>query len=185
MESADAPGAGTPGAQELRGSVDRSLGRASDAALRTGNRLTLLQHGTETYEKCLEEIRRAESWIHMNYFIFKSDDIGRRFAEAIKAKARESVAVRVLYDWMGNFAVPGDFWRDLRRARVETRVVNAPAPGRTLGLIRRDHRKILGVYGRYASVSGLCIADQWLGMLSGTRRSRWWAGPASTTRRAP
>ena len=41
--------------------LDRALRRASDAPLRTGNRLTLLRNGPETFEKWLEEIGRAES----------------------------------------------------------------------------------------------------------------------------
>src|SRR3712207_3892712 len=103
---------------------------------------------------CSSDLRRAERWIHMDYFIFKADRIGVRFAGALKEKAREGVAVRVSYDWMGNFRVPDAFWRDLQRAGVETRVVNAPALGKTFGLIARDHRKILGVDGHYASVGG-------------------------------
>src|SRR3712207_8419554 len=55
---------------------------------------------------CSSDLRRAERWIHMDYFIFKADRIGVRFAGALKEKAREGVAVRVSYDWMGNFRVP-------------------------------------------------------------------------------
>ncbi len=48
--------------------LDRALGRASDAPLRTGNRLTLLRNGPETFDEWLEEIGRAEKWIHLEFF---------------------------------------------------------------------------------------------------------------------
>lgn len=42
------------------------------------------------------------------------------------------------------------------------RAVNPPAFGAPLGAIRRDHRKLLGVDGEYASTGGVCISDGWL-----------------------
>ena len=76
----------------------RALTRVSDAPLREGNRLELLKNGPETYDEWLEEIGRAERWVHLENYIFKADGVGRRFAEALKAKAGEGVPVRVLYD---------------------------------------------------------------------------------------
>jgi len=70
--------------------------------------------------------------------------------------------VRVLYDWMGSFMVPRSFWRELRRAGVEVRVVNPPTIGSPLRVFDRDHRKLLAVDGLYASTGGVSIADLWL-----------------------
>jgi cardiolipin synthase A/B len=143
-------------------SLDRALGRASDAPLRTGNRLTLLRNGPETFDEWLEEIGRAEKWIHVELFQFEGDRIGRRFAEAITQKALEGVHVRILYDWMGCFMVPRSFWRELRGAGVEVRVVNPPALSSPLRAFERDHRKLLAVDGLYASTGGVSLADLWL-----------------------
>ena len=108
--------AGGPAAGSWEESVDRALGRASDAPLREGNRLTLLKNGPETFEEWLEEIGRAEKWVHLELFQFEGGTIGRRFAEAFAQKAREGVHVRVLYDWVGSLLVPRSFWSGLRRA---------------------------------------------------------------------
>jgi cardiolipin synthase A/B len=59
--------------------------------------------------------------------------------------------------------VPNSFWRKLSRAGVEVRVVNPPSLYRgTRRFLARDHRKLVGVDGLYASVGGICIADGWL-----------------------
>jgi cardiolipin synthase A/B len=142
--------------------LDRALERASDAPLRTGNRLTLLRNGPETFDVWLEEIGRAEKWIHLEYFQFEGGRIGRRFAEVLTQKASEGVHVRLLYDWMGSLLVPHSFWRELRGAGVEVRVVNPPALSSPLRVFERDHRKLLAVDGRYASTGGLSVADLWL-----------------------
>ena len=146
-----------------RGSrLDRILARVSDAPLREDNRLELLKNGPNTYDDWLAAISRAKRWVHLDNYIFQNDSTGERFAEALARKANEGVRVRVLHDWFGSMDVPRDFWKELRAAGVEVRAVNPPTLGTPLGMIRRDHRKLLCVDGEYASTGGVCISDGWL-----------------------
>ncbi len=138
------------------------LGRVSDAPLRSGNKIGLLKNGPDTYDDWLAAIAGAGRWIHLDNYIFANDEIGNRFAGALSAKAREGVRVRVLHDWFGCMDVPRSFWNSMREAGVEIKAVNPPASGPPLGVIRRDHRKLLVVDGEYASTGGVCIADGWL-----------------------
>lgn len=156
LESADA--APSPRSNRL----NRALTRVSDAPLRTGNQLTLLRNGSETYTDWLAAIGRAQRWVHLENYIFKSDRIGQRFADALAERAAAGVRVRVLYDWFGSLDVPNSFWRRLRGAGVDVRVFNPLRLGAPLAVINRDHRKLLAVDGNYASVGGVCIADPWL-----------------------
>ena len=144
------------------GRLDIALARASDAPLRDGNRLRLLKDGPVTYDDWLAEIARAERWVHLENYIFRADKVGYRFAEALCEKAQEGVRVRVLYDWFGCLDTPRAFWRRLRSAGVEVRAVNPPTLGTPLGVVRRDHRKLLAVDGAYASTGGVCISEGWL-----------------------
>jgi cardiolipin synthase len=162
----DASNHGLPGTAEAeapRGArVDRALARTSDAPLREGNRLELLENGPHTYDDWLAAIARARRWVHLDNYIFQNDTTGKRFAEALSAKAAEGVHVRVLHDWFGCMDVPRSFWHELQEAGVEVRAVNPPTLGTPLGVIRRDHRKLLAVDGEYASTGGVCISDGWL-----------------------
>ena len=136
--------------------------RVSDAPLRSGNEITLLRNGPATYEDWLAAIRGAKCWVHLENYIFRADNIGHRFADVLAAKAGEGVPVRVIYDWFGSMDVPRSFWDGLRQAGVEVRAANPPALGEPLGIVRRDHRKLLAVDGTYASTGGVCIGDEWL-----------------------
>ena len=142
--------------------MDRALARTSDAPLRRGNHLSLLKNGPNTFDEWLGAISRAEHWVHLDNYIFRADGVGQRFAEALVAKAASGVRVRVLHDWFGCLDVPRSFWQRMRGAGVEIRAVNPPTLGAPLGVIRRDHRKLLAVDGVYASTGGVCIADGWL-----------------------
>jgi cardiolipin synthase A/B len=138
------------------------LGRVSDAPLREDNRISLMKNGPDTYDDWLTAIARAKRWIHLDNYIIANDEVGNRFARALSAKAREGVQVRVLHDWFGCMNVPRSFWNGMREAGVQVKAVNPPASGPPLGVIRRDHRKLLAVDGEYASTGGVCIADGWL-----------------------
>lgn len=142
--------------------LNRATARVSGASLHYGNEITLLHNGSETFEDWLTAIRNAEHWVHLENYIFKADAIGQRFATVLAERAAAGVAVRVLYDWFGSLHTPRSFWQQLRAAGVDVRAVNPPTVGEPLGTFRRDHRKFLGVDGTYASLGGVCIADEWL-----------------------
>ncbi len=121
--------------------LGRAMTRVSDAQRRVGNELGLLENGPATYEDWLGEIEVAKRWVHLENYIFKADRVGHRFAEALAAKAREGVPVRILYDWFGSMDVPRSFWEELRQAGVEARAVNPPTLREPLDFLLRDHRK--------------------------------------------
>lgn len=144
------------------GRVDKALARTSDAPLRTDNQLELLKDGAQTFDDWLAAIGRAERWIHLENYIFVADETGRRFSEALCDKASSGVSVRVLYDWFVCLDVPRSHWRKMRDAGVDVRVVNPPTVGTPLGIIRRDHRKLIVVDSLYGSTGGVCISGDWL-----------------------
>jgi cardiolipin synthase len=145
-----------------RAEIDRRIRRVTGAPIRTGNQVRLLQNGPETYDDWLAAIARARHWIHLENYIFRSDGIGTRFADALADRVAAGVAVRVLVDWYGSWDVPTSFWRNMWDAGVDVRIVSPPRLSAPLKVFQRDHRKTLAVDGIYASAGGICIADQWL-----------------------
>lgn len=143
--------------------AERAMFRASDATQITGNSARLLASGTEAFRSWLEAIEGAQHYVHLENYILRDDRIGRRFREALCERARAGVKVRVLYDWIGCWATPRRYWKPFRDAGVELRAFAPPSVSDPLNLIRRDHRKVVAVDGGWASVSGMCIGDEWAG----------------------
>jgi cardiolipin synthase len=138
--------------------------RMAGAPARTGNRIDLLRDATENYPAWLEAIASAHRWIHFESYIIHDDAIGREFADALEAKARSGVSVRLLYDWWGARTLRANrLWRSLLTAGVDVRCFNPPRLDDPLASLSRDHRKMLGVDGRVAFVTGLCIGEDWAG----------------------
>ena len=142
--------------------LDRALERITQAPLRAGNQVRLLQNGVETYDDWLAAIARARRWVHLENYIFRADTTGRRFADALVERARAGVAVRVLVDWYGSWDTPAWFWRELRCGGVDVRFVTPLRLSSPFTVVHRDHRKVLLIDGRYGAAGGVCIADQWL-----------------------
>jgi len=143
--------------------AERAMVRASDAAQIRGNAARLLVDGSQAFPVWLDAIGRARHWVHLENYIVRSDKTGRRFREALCDRARDGVRVRLLYDWVGCWATPRSFWKPLRDAGVDVRAFAPPRASNPLGILRRDHRKVLAIDGEYASVSGMCIGDEWAG----------------------
>ena len=143
--------------------LERALDRATGQSAIPGNRVALLFDGPDNYDAMLALIAGAERRIHLENYIIRDDTIGTRFAEALIARAREGVVVRVLHDWLGSFGTAGRFWRRLREGGVAVRGFGPPRASAPLALISRDHRKVLVVDGHRAVTGGLCIGDEWLG----------------------
>ncbi len=143
--------------------AQRAIDRAAAARPIPGNRVTLLQDGPAAYTAMLDLIGQAVSFIHFENYIIRDDQTGWRFAEALAARARAGLPVRVLYDWLGSIGTGRRYWRFLRDAGCEVRCFNRPSPFRPLRALTRDHRKLVVVDGVRAVVGGLCIGDEWAG----------------------
>ena len=144
--------------------AEQVFSRVAGAAPIEGNALRLLRNGEENYPAWLAAIAAARHSIHFENYIFASDAVGRDFRDALAAKAREGVAVRVLYDWMGCLSKtrPG-FFRPLRAAGAEVRVFNRPRLDSPFGWLSRNHRKSITVDAEVGFVSGLCVGKVWVG----------------------
>jgi cardiolipin synthase len=148
----------------VRQLADQAFSRASGAPLRDHNSVTLLRDAAENYPRWLDAIRSARRTIHFEMYIIHEDEQGRLFADALLAKARAGVTVRLLYDWMGGVGKTSrGFWNRLRAGGVEVRCYNPPRFDRPLGWLSRDHRKMISVDRSVAFVTGLCVGQAWTG----------------------
>ncbi len=143
--------------------LERAVERASGAVAIPGNSVRLLFDGPEIFATMHRQIAAARHRIHFENYIFRDDECGTGFAEAMIARAREGVRVRVLYDWLGSIGTSWRFWQRMRDAGIEVVGFNAPRFGSPVGLISRDHRKTLVVDGATAVTGGHCIGTEWAG----------------------
>ena len=152
-----------PAADSLTQSVACAINRAAGGRPIPGNHVELLIDGPATYAAMLDLIARASRWIHFENYIIRSDAEGWRFAEALGARAREGIPVRVLYDAVGSMFTSRKLWRFLRGAGAEVRPFHPLRPLQIVTNFARDHRKLVVADGTAAVIGGLCIGREWTG----------------------
>jgi cardiolipin synthase A/B len=149
----------------VRDLANQAFSRAAGAPLIGGNSVRLLRDAAENYPAWLDAIKAAERYVHFESYIIHEDHAGRMFAEALIAKAREGVRVRVIYDWLGGLGKTSrSFWKHLREGGVEVRCYNPIQLESPFGWVSRDHRKTITVDGRVGFVTGLCVGRMWVGV---------------------
>jgi cardiolipin synthase len=151
----------------------RGLWRIAAADVSSANRVRLLHDGPETFDEMLDLIHRAQKTVALESYIFRSDEVGDRFSDALLGAARRGVHVRVLTDWVGCRGTSGRFISNLRKNGVELRVFNPPGFRAWLGLVPRDHRKLLVADGHIGVTGGVGLGREWLQGVAKSRSSRW------------
>src|SRR3989442_1699725 len=139
------------------------MDRACGARPIEGNRIDLYSESPRALDAMLELVARAERWIHFENYIIRGDRTGRRFADALAARARAGVRVRVLYDALGSLGTSRGFWRRLAQAGVEVRAFHPLLSVRPFDVLSRDHRELVVGDGTHAMTGGLCVGDEWAG----------------------
>ena len=144
--------------------AEQAFTRAAGAPRLAGNEVRLLIDAEQNYPAWLAAIARARRTVFFENYIIRDDAIGRQFADALIARARDGVRVCLLHDWMGTRGrTPRAFWQRLQTNEVQVRCFNPPRFDSPFGWLSRDHRKTLSVDGEIGFVSGLCVAEMWVG----------------------
>ncbi|MBK1829958.1 cardiolipin synthase [Verrucomicrobiaceae bacterium R5-34] len=129
------------------------------------NKVELLVDGRNTYDSIFESILEAESYVLVQFYIIRDDDTGQRFRDLLIEKARQGVAVYLLYDDYGCIDIGEDYLAPLRSAGVRvSSFLDLVGPANGLQLNFRNHRKIVIVDGAVGFVGGLNVGDEYLGL---------------------
>lgn len=151
---------------DMRGQVQlyKLLERINPLPTCVGNHVEIFQDMEQNYARQLEAIAGAQNHVHMEYYIFQTDEIGQRFRDELIAAAQRGVKVRFVYDSLGSWSLNRSFLRRMRDAGVEV------APFIPLNLLSRrwifnfrNHRKILVVDAKIGFIGGANIGLEYLG----------------------
>jgi cardiolipin synthase len=124
-----------------------------------GNDAELVEDGP-VLDRMVDDIRAAKSSVNFEIYLYKPDEVGRRFADAMIEASRRGVEVRFMVDAQGSKL------DDLRKELIDAKVkVHDYRPGKDYNYLgRRTHRKLLVVDGRVGWTGGFCVDERWLGL---------------------
>lgn len=136
------------------------------------NKVTLLLNGENKFESVLEALEKAKSFIHLEYYIFENEGIGKKIIEILKRKAGEGVKVRFIYDDFGSHKLR-NILDDLRTAGIEIFPFYKIRFFFLANRINyRDHRKIIVIDGITGFIGGINVSDRYIN--TGEKNKLYW-----------
>lgn len=135
-----------------------------EAMLTHCNQATLMRSPEQAYRHMLADMENARDHIHLLYYTFNHDVIGKQYQRVLVRKAQEGVKVRIIFDGIGSYATSRHFWQTLRKAGAQ---VHCFLPALIAFFDKRinyrNHRKLTIIDGEIGYVGGANIGDEYLG----------------------
>lgn len=142
-------------------SIVKLIGRKS--IISDNNKVQLLINGEQKFPEIIKDLKAAKHHIHIEYYIYENDKIGKEIADILIAKAKEGVEVRFIYDDFGAKGIRSNIVKELRDAGVKA------FPFYKINFIQlanrvnyRNHRKIIVIDGTIGYIGGINISDKYI-----------------------
>lgn len=132
----------------------------------TNNKIDVYIDGNQKFENLIKDIKSAKDHIHLEYFIIKDSEIGRKIRDLLIEKAKEGVKIRIIYDDVGcwRFWFHRKFFNEMKKHGIDI-MPFLPAKFPIIGskLNYRNHRKIVVIDGKVGYTGGINIGDEYMG----------------------
>ncbi len=131
--------------------------------LSASNQVEILTNGEEKFPKLIEKLKLAKSHIHLEYYIYSEDDVGKEISEILIQKALAGIEVKLIVDGVGSFKLKKAFLRKLRKSGIEVHsFMPVLFPLFTSKINYRDHRKIVVIDGEIGFTGGINLDERYL-----------------------
>ncbi len=138
--------------------------RNNDAILTHENKVEVFNDGQAKFDRLIKDLTEAKDHIHIQYYIYRDDALGKKIADVLKLKAKQGVSVRFLYDDFGSRNLKRKFIRDLKKAGVKVEAFfPSLIPKVNFKINYRNHRKVVVIDGKIGYIGGFNVGDEYLG----------------------
>ncbi len=119
--------------------------------------------GEDKFEEMKRQLKKAEKFIFMEYFIVEHGVMFDSIMEILEEKVKEGVEVRFLYDGMCTLALmPYSYPKEVEQKGIQCKMFSPVKPLLSTHQNNRDHRKILVIDGKVAFTGGVNLADEYI-----------------------
>ncbi len=139
------------------------LNRSGAFPVSSGNNVTYYPLGEQKWEAMLEDLKKAEDFIFMEYFIIDEGQMWGSILHILAEKAKAGVDVRVMYD--GTCAIsllPYQYPKMLEEYGIKCKMFAPLRPFMSTHYNNRDHRKILVIDGKVGYNGGVNLGDEYI-----------------------
>jgi len=127
------------------------------------NEVEIFNEGNKFFDDLFHEIKNAKHYIHLNFFIFNTDDIGRNLIKHLEEKLRQNVKVKILYDKLGSRNLNMKYFKQFKELGGEIEIFT-PLFYKPIfiNLNYRNHRKIIIIDNKISYIGGFNVGNEYL-----------------------
>jgi cardiolipin synthase len=115
--------------------------------------------GELLFENMIKDLKTAEKFILMEYFIIEDGKLWREILEVLKEKAKNGVEIKIVYDDIGCMkTLPGNYYKTLRKMGIDAVPFSYLKGNADNEINNRSHRKITVIDGKIGYTGGANIA---------------------------
>jgi cardiolipin synthase len=143
----------------------KKLAAITQLPVATVSSIQILRKAPPFYEALRADIQKAQRDVHIQSYIWRDDEVGKKFLDLLIGTVQRGVAVRVMIDEVGSLRLRRDYFQPLIAAGGEFSWVNTilPLKGR-YSFNLRNHRKLQVIDGRIAYVGGMNFGREYMGL---------------------
>ena len=146
--------------------LQKVLKEQLDVDFTSNNSVVLLHTGKDKFAAMFSAIRQAKHYVHLEYFNFRNDSIGKALFDLLGEKVAEGVEVRAMFDSFGNSSNDSPLKNKHLRAIREMGIMIEEFDPIKFPWINhayhRDHRKIVVIDGAVCYAGGMNVADYYI-----------------------
>ena len=139
----------------------------NNTKLLTAEIIKIYDNGQNKFDALLADMSQAKQSIHLEYFIWESDELTKKITDVLIDRIKAGVEIRILYDYLGSVTFKKSELRNLKSLGAEVH-----AQVRDLRKINcRNHRKIAVIDGSIGYTGGMNIGQEYID--GGKRFDTW------------
>ena len=145
------------------GQLARYLLNCDNSPVYKNTQVTYYRLGDRQFPDMVEELKKAEKYIFMEFFIVSEGRLWDTVLEVLREKVRQGVEVRFMYD--GTCALwylPSDYPGQLKKDGIKCKMFSPVKPIFSPHFNNRDHRKVVVIDGKVAFTGGINLADEYI-----------------------
>ncbi|MBE6072455.1 MAG: cardiolipin synthase [Clostridium butyricum] len=127
------------------------------------NSVNVYVNGENKFKQLIEDIKKAKRYIHIEYYIFRSDNLGKQIIKELTKKVEEGLEVRLLVDAMGSRSLIKKHLKEYLNLGGKFSIFfPGILPHINTRINYRNHRKIVVIDGKYGYVGGFNVGDEYI-----------------------
>ena len=156
----------------IAGNQAKLLMKIADTHLFTNTKQTYYPIGEEYHKALLEDLRKADKFIYLEYFIIEEGKFWNSILDILKEKALQGLDIKVAFDDIGCIStLPGNYAKQLKKFGIKATPFSRMKGQADNEFNNRNHRKITVIDGIIGYTGGINIADEYINEIE--RHGHW------------